>query len=241
MDTPVRQAILDRLRGIEANIAEAAEKSNRERSEIRIVAVTKEQPLEAVRAAYANGLCCFGENRVRQGLQKMEALADLEAVHWDMIGHIQSRKAKLVAPQYHWVHSVDRAKIARYLDRYAEEAGRQLPVLLECNVSGEDAKYGFDLADRDDWDAWLEQAGSIAAMESLQVRGLMTMAPWQADDETVRATFRQLKALQTFLRAQLGEYDWSELSMGMTDDYQIAVEEGATILRLGRAIFGPRS
>ena len=234
-------SIQNRLNEVEGRVSEAAQRSGRDPSDIQIVAVTKGHSIETVRAAYDCGLRWYGENRVRQGLQKMDALAELEGVQWDMIGHIQSRKAKLVVPKYHWVHSVDRIKIARYLNRYAQEAGRRLTVLLECNVSGEEAKYGFDLTSEKEWPAWLETAEMIAEMDGLEVRGLMTMAPWQADEATVRTTFQRLHELRAFLREQLAGYDWSQLSMGMTDDFEIAVEEGATILRLGRALFGPRS
>jgi hypothetical protein len=241
MPETLEDAIRARLETVNERIEAAAARAGRDRSEVQVVAVSKGQSLDAVRAGYTIGLRWFGENRVRQGLQKIEALADFEGVAWHMIGHVQSRKAKLVAPGYDWVHSVDRLKIARYLDQYAQEAGRKLPVLLECNVSGEEAKYGFELADREAWPGWLEQLQPIIKLPNLTIMGLMTMAPWQAAEEVVRQTFRTLYHLRQFLREQAPQIEWRHLSMGMTDDYEIAVEEGATILRVGRAIFGPRS
>ncbi|MFP3853022.1 MAG: YggS family pyridoxal phosphate-dependent enzyme [Anaerolineales bacterium] len=228
------------LAQIQERIQRAAEKADRNPAGVQIVAVTKGHDASVVRSANEVGLDRLGENRVREGLKKMGAVDDLPGLQWDMIGHIQSRKAKLVAPAYHWVHSVDREKIARYLDRYAGEEGRILPVLLECNVSGEESKYGFDLSEEARWTDWLEQVKTILAMEHLSVRGLMTMAPWEADEDIVRSTFARLRRLRAFLREELPAGSWEHLSMGMTDDYEIAVEEGATILRLGRALFGPR-
>jgi len=156
-----------------------------------------------------------------------------------MVGHIQSRKARLIVPAFAWVHSVDRVKIARLLDREAETHGQGLPVLLECNVSGETTKEGWHLAERSLWASLTSEVAEVASLPHLEVRGLMTMAPWSADPETARPVFRKLRALRDHLSGTVPGR-WDEFSMGMTDDFEVAIEEGATIVRIGRAIFGPR-
>jgi len=162
-----------------------------------------------------------------------------------MVGHVQSRKARAVVAHFDCVHSVDRLKVARRLSRFAREAGRTLPVLLECNVSGEEAKFGFDLPgwQRDEArrKAFLAAVEEILALPALAVQGLMTMAPLVADPETVRPVFASLRGLLDALRDRFPAQDWRHLSMGMTDDFEVAIEEGATMVRIGRAVFGPRS
>ena len=234
------ESIKSNLDEVKERISLAAERAGRSPEEVKIIAVTKGHPVELVRNAHAVGLHWLGENRVGEGLRKMEAVADLKDLQWDMIGHIQSRKAKMVAPDYHWVHSVDRLKIARYLDRYAQEAERRLPILLECNMSGEESKYGFSLSDPASWTGWLDEANRIIEFPNLTIEGLMTMAPWQAEERVIRSAFGQLRRLREFLREQIPQVGWQHLSMGMSDDFEIAIEEGATLVRLGRALFGPR-
>lgn len=227
------------LRRVLDRIAAAARRTGREPSEVQLVAVTKGQPPEVVRAGYAAGLRDFGENRVEEALPKIPTLAELAEARWHMIGHIQSRKARVVPRLFTMVHSVDRERIARLLDRYAGEVGFRLPVLLECNVSGEVSKEGWRLHDPEAWRPALEAFRQVVSMPHLEVRGLMTMAPLTEDVEQVRRAFRRLRQLRDFLAARLpGE--WGVLSMGMTDDFEVAIEEGATCVRIGRAIFGPR-
>lgn len=228
-----------RFREVQARIQAAAKRGERDAGRIRLIAVTKSHPPQVLRAAYQLGLRAFGENRVEEGLPKQQDLADLSEIEWHMIGHIQSRKAEAVVAGFQVVHSVDRMKIARRLDRYAGEHGRQLRVMVECNVSGEASKYGWQLSAESEWRAVVDQFNEIQAMPNLEVLGLMTMAPMVADPEQVRPVFRRLRKLRDFLWEAVSE-DWTELSMGMTDDYQVAIEEGATLLRIGRAIFGPR-
>ncbi len=231
---------------IEANIAtvlnkieQAAGRADRDAANVHLVAITKTHPPETVRTAYELGLRDFGENRVFEGLEKISDLEDLTEARWHMVGHIQSRKADEVPGKFDIVHSVDRTKIARHLDKHAEQAGIALPVLLECNVSGEESKYGWELSDRARWDEVLPEFSNLLEMENLDIRGLMTMAPWVEDEKLIRNTFKRLRSLRDFLQDEL-DVRLPELSMGMTDDYEIAIEEGATLLRIGRAIFGPR-
>ena len=229
------------LRAVQERIAAAASRAGRDPAAITLVAVTKTQPLATVQAAYDLGLHHLGENRVEEAEVNAGALpAD---VTWHMIGHIQSRKAKRVVPLFHVVHSVDSAKLARVLDRLSAGRATPLPVLLECNVSGEASKYGF-AADR--WAEDGEQRRSlfaavdeIAALPNLRLWGLMTMAPLVAGPEQARPVFVRLRRLRDELAAAFPQAGWSHLSMGMTDDFEVAIEEGATLVRIGRAIFAP--
>lgn len=237
----------DNLAWVQERIGEAALRSGRAPEEITLVAVTKMFSADVVVAAHEAGLRHFGENRAREGISKMTAIEPYvseDPPTWHMIGHIQSRKARRVADHYDYVHSVDRLKIARRLSSYLEEAGRALPVLLECNISGEDSKYGFPL---EDWcgdgiqrESFVAAVDEILALPGLEVRGLMTMPPYVDDPEEVRSLFASLRALRDLLAEQFPSGQWDELSMGMTNDFEVAIEEGATMVRVGRAIFGAR-
>jgi pyridoxal phosphate enzyme (YggS family) len=227
------------LSQLRERIRRAAERAGRDPSEVQLVAVTKGFPPETIRLAAQAGLTQVGENRVEEALPKREALGDLPGLAWHMIGHLQSRKAALVPGAFRMVHSVDRPKIARLLDRQAGSAGLRLPVLLQCNVSGEASKSGWPLADRSTWETVLPEFDQIARLPHLQLMGLMTMAPLTPDPEAARPAFRTLRRLAEFLREGT-PWGWEVLSMGMSDDFEIAVEEGATLLRIGRELFGPR-
>lgn len=230
--------IAERLREVRVRVSSAAAAVGRDPDGVRIVAVTKGFPASVARAAYNLGLRDFGENRVREGLLKKEEVGSLKAARWHMIGHVQSRKAREVATNFAWVHSVDRMKIADRLSRFVD--GPPLPILLQCNVSGEQSKFGWELADDAVWPEVIPQFAELSRHPQLEIRGLMTIAPWTSDKGVVRRTFQRLGALAEFLRQALPGISFAELSMGMSDDYEIAVEEGATLVRLGRAIFGPR-
>jgi pyridoxal phosphate enzyme (YggS family) len=237
--TAVAEEIEANLLRVQERIAEAARRAGRNEP-ILLVGVAKGQPLSRVRAGYTAGLRDFGENRVEEAGPKIEALSDLEGLHWHLIGHLQSRKVGLATGVFELIHSVDRVKIARLLDARAAESDSRQPVLLECNVSGESSKAGWPMSRPEAWDAYRDDFEALLAMDHLEVRGLMTMAPMTEDKELVRSVFGRLRQLRDFL-ARTYPGDWSELSMGMTDDFEIAVEEGATIVRIGRAIFGERS
>ncbi len=235
------------LRRVRERIAGAALRAGRDPADVTLVAVTKTFPPEVILEGYAAGLRHFGENRPEEGAEKIpivNAAVPGPRPTWHMVGHIQSRKADLVVDGYDVVHSVDRLKIARRLSRCAVEAGREMPVLLECNISGEATKFGFavdrweeDAAQRE---AFFADCAAILALPGLRVEGLMTVAPLTDDPETVRPVFARLRALRDALREHFPHLPWRELSMGMTDDFEVAVEEGATMVRIGRAIFGPR-
>ena len=240
MPSVIEVQVHDRLAEVQDRISAAAQRSGRDPNEIRIVAVTKSHPHQIVEAAYEAGLRIIGENRVEEALPKHAAVSKLADIEWHMIGHIQSRKAANVAQSFDFVHSIDRIKIARRLDQAADNADERLPVLIECNVSGEASKWGWPATEESSWSTAAEEFSEVCSLPNLEVRGLMTMAPMVADPENVRQVFRKLRQFRDFLTMAVPG-DWSELSMGMSDDYEVAVEEGATLVRIGRAIFGPRS
>ncbi len=240
-------AVVKNLETTRARIAEAALRVGRDPAGVRLVAVTKTFPVDAIRAAWDAGQRDFGENRPEEGVPKVLALAtrlstaDTQPV-WHMIGHIQRRKASLVAEHFAMVHAVDRLALAQKLSALAVEAGRALPVLLECNVSGEASKYGYQAAGWEH-DAAIRarlyaEVAAVLALPGLHLEGLMTMAPLVEDAETARPVFVSLRGLRDALRERFPAARLPHLSMGMTDDFEIAVEEGATLVRIGRAIFG---
>ena len=217
-------------------IALAAQRAGRQPSEVTLVAVTKTRPPDDVAAAYQAGVRCIGENRVEEAAVKKPQL-DLPGLAWHMVGHLQSRKARQAAELFDVIHSVDSLKLAQKLDALAAERPRPLPILLEMNVSGEESKYGFALTDRPALEAAVSE---IAALPHLQLEGLMTVAFVARDPQEVRPIFARLRTMRDELRVLFPQATWQHLSMGMTDDFEVAIEEGATMVRIGRAIFGPR-
>ena len=216
----------ERLEAVRAEIAQICERADRDPREVRLIAVSKTHPPETIREALAAGQIEFGENRVQEGLAKLDELADSEArIH--LIGHLQRNKARF-AGRFASVQSIDSVRLAEAVARQLDAPPNPpLDALLEANVAGEASKHGFDPAE-------LESAfAQIAALPQLRVRGLMTIAPLVADAEQVRPVFRRLRELRDALGLP-------ELSMGMSNDYAVAIEEGATIVRIGRAVFGER-
>lgn len=220
-------------------MAAAARRAQRSPDEITLVAVSKTVPLALIAEAAAAGQIDFGENRLEELLEKVDAAAGLGTIRWHAIGTIQSRKTKLALGPIALIHAVDRLKIAHRLSRQAAQAGRTLEVLLEVNVSGEESKHGFSPAS-------LKSAlPELLELPALRYCGLMTMAPFVADPEETRPFFRELRCLLEDIRraypsAKHPQAEWSHLSMGMTADFEVAIEEGATIIRVGTAIFGHR-
>ena len=213
------------VREVHGRIARACERSHRSPAEITLVVVTKEVGISAIRAAFYCGIRDFGENRVQEAEEKIGHLSDIKPdVTWHMVGHLQSNKAKTAGELFDIIHSVDSIKLAEILSRRVE---RTLPVLLQVNVSREATKGGFAV---NEVEAAVEK---IRQLPNLKVKGLMTIAPLVADIEEARPVFRKLRELRDYLGLE-------HLSMGMTDDFEVAVEEGATMLRIGRAIFGDR-
>jgi hypothetical protein len=223
---------------VTGRMAAAAARAGRDPAAARLVTVTKTQPVELIREAIAAGAADLGENRVQDAIPKMAALAAEGArPRWHLIGHLQSNKAKLAAAHFDMVHSVDSAHLAGDLSRHAIAANRTVDLLLQVNVSGEDTKSGVEPRGLP---ALLDHA---AACAGIRVRGLMTMAPLVDDPEDVRGFFRDLRLLAEAAwqdHPEIAAHGPPELSMGMTNDFEVAVEEGATLVRIGSAIFGAR-
>jgi hypothetical protein len=219
-------------------IARAAARSGRAAQAVRVVAVTKAQPLPVVAAAIEAGLTRLGENYVEEALEKIAAFGP--NLEWHMIGHVQRRKARETASHFALVHSLDSLALAQRLDRLAGEHGHRLAVLLECNMSGEASKFGFAAHSPGEREGLVPAVKEILRLPNLTVQGLMTVAPIGPTPQAARPVFAGLRGLRDWLCAELGQPVWPELSMGMSDDFEVAVEEGATLVRIGRALLGPR-
>lgn len=219
-------------------ISAAAHAAGRDPAEVRLVVVTKGHPLEAVLEAIAAGAHHLGENYVEEAVEKIQSCQ--AGPDWHMIGHIQSRKAQAVCELFQCIHSLDSLKLARRLDRFAAELGRELPVLLECNVSGEESKFGWPAWQIEAWPTLLPDLAQLLDLPNLRVCGLMTMAPFLPDPEQTRPCFRRLRCLKAFLSREFPSAALQELSMGMSADYEVAIQEGATLVRIGTAIMGSR-
>jgi pyridoxal phosphate enzyme (YggS family) len=227
------EQLAENIAQVRARIALAAERAGRDPAEITLVAVSKTKPVELVEMAYNCGVTDFGENRVQEALAKI-ARWHPQGLRWHLIGHLQSNKAGKVVEPFAYIHSVDSLHLAQVLSRHAQEQGQRLAILLEVNVAGETSKEGIALAEAP------ALARQVAELPALQIEGLMTVAPLAQDPEEVRPVFRELRLLRDRLRIDIPLGRWTQLSMGMTDDYPIAIEEGATLVRVGRAIFGQR-
>lgn len=228
------EQLAENIARVRQRITQAALRVGRDPAEITLVAVSKTRPVELVEMAYNLGVTDFGENRVQEALPKI-AHFHPPALHWHLIGHLQSNKAGKVAGPFYCVQSVDNVHLAQKLSRYAQEENVCLSLLLQVNVAGEASKEGMA---PDETPALARQ---IVSLPALAVCGLMTIAPLAGNPEEVRPVFRALRHLRDRLRAEVTESAWPHLSMGMTDDYGVAIEEGATIVRVGRAIFGDRT
>ena len=234
---------------VRTRIEAAARRAGRNPDDITLVAISKTQPLALVEMLYQIGHRHFGENRADEGIQKVLAARetfapDADPISWHMIGHIQSRKAKSVVAGFDQVHSLDSIRLAQRLSRFAAENGTTVPLLLECNVSGEVSKHGFEAAqaatNTEQWETLTRAVTQIVELPYLKIHGLMTMAPIVNNPDAARPYFMALRKLRDRLATRFPESHWETLSMGMSSDFEVAIEEGATILRVGRAIFGER-
>lgn len=229
-------SIARQLRAVQDNIGRAAERVGRQPSSVRLIVVTKGVPVGRVQQAVEAGARCIGENRLQEALPKITALSGLrEDLSWHFLGRLQRRKVKAVVGTFEMIHSVDRLELATEIDQRARAIGTRQAVLLEVNLGGESSKAGFDPSEVADL------MPALDAMSSLQVEGLMTIPPYSPNADAARPYFRELRELAR----SLGGLRWervrmNELSMGMSQDYEIAVEEGATMVRVGTAIFGAR-
>ena len=229
------ERIAENIARVEERITAACQRCGRRRKDVRLVAVSKTQPAEAIRAAFAGGLRDFGENRVQEAQPKIQALSDL-GITWHLVGHLQSNKARLARGLFDWVHSVDSLHLAEKLAQAAVPGARRLPILIEVNLGEEASKAGVRAAEVF---ALVQQ---VAALESLELRGLMVIPPFQENPESARSYFRQLRAIAREIESRnIPNASMRELSMGMSNDFEVAIEEGATIVRIGTAIFGERT
>lgn len=234
--------IADNLARVQDTIAKSCAKVNRSPDGVKLIAISKRKPVSAVLEAIEAGVQHFGENRVEEAIEKIPQIETTQSITWHMVGHIQSRKAKLVTPLFDVVQSVDSVSIARKLAKTVAE-NTILRVLVQVNVSGEASKSGLSAfnwqKDADVQAQVWQNFREILETPQLQVLGLMTMAPIVSEMEQTRAVFADLSALRQALADDF-EISLPELSMGMTDDFPIAIQEGATMVRVGRAIFGER-
>ncbi len=243
-----RAEMTDRYAAVGERIAAAAGRANRDPASITLVAVTKTWPSALIVSAYQVGMRHFGENRVEELVEKRPAVAaalgDSAVPTWHMIGTVQSRKTAGVADHADVFHALDREKIVIRLSRRLQENSRQLPVFIEVNMSGETSKGGLDCTNWEEDATQRQQLRTVieqvAALPGLQPSGLMTMAPWHVAEDEIRSVFRRTSQLDAWLRTGDLPDSWAWLSMGMTDDFEIAIEEGATHVRIGRALFGER-
>ncbi len=231
-------SISDNIAAVRERIVAATRRAGRSRADVALMAVTKTQTPERIREAYTAGLRLFGENRVQEFAAKAGALADLAGVEWHMIGHLQTNKAGKVVELFNAVDSVDSARLAEKLDAAAQNMGKKLALLIEVNVGGEAAKSGVAPDSRE-----LEEVLLAAPdFEALEFRGLMTVPPFSDDTERARPFFRQFRQLRDAIAARsLPAIRMDVLSMGMSHDFEIAIEEASTCVRVGTAVFGERT
>jgi pyridoxal phosphate enzyme (YggS family) len=226
--------IADNLSSIQERIGTAALRAARNPAEIRLVAVSKTVSAENIQQAIAAGVTILGENYVQEARNKIARVG--KQVEWHFIGHLQSNKARYAVDLFSMIHSVDRLSLAEELDQAANKNGKIVPILIQVNISGEESKSGIDPQET------LQLLKRIAGLQHLSIQGLMTMPPWFEDPEDARPYFIALRKLRDKLsREKMPGIALQELSMGMSGDFEVAIEEGATLVRIGTAIFGPRS
>lgn len=227
--------IAENLYLVRERIASAARAAGRSPSDIRLVAVSKTFPVGAVRAAYEAGQRDFGENKVQEGLQKIGETSDLE-IRWHLIGHLQSNKARKAGPAFAAIHSIDSVDLLNRVDAAAAEAGTAPDVLIQVDLAGEDTKFGAPESEI------AAIARAALTCRAARLRGLMLLPPWSEDPEAARPYFHRLRELRDRLVAEgVDRAALAELSMGMSHDFEVAIQEGATMVRVGTAIFGTRT
>lgn len=226
--------IADNIRSVEERILAACERAGRPREDVTLICVTKTKPVEDLRQAYDAGQRVFGENRVQEIIEKFPQLP--EDIQWHMIGHLQRNKVKYLMDRAVMIHSVDSAALAQTISREAVKAGRVMDILLEVNAAGEESKFGLS------YDRVLPLIREIAPLPGIHICGLMTVPPYTENPETSRVYFKKLRELSVDIASQsIDNVSMHTLSMGMTGDFEVAIEEGATHIRVGTAIFGARN
>ena len=224
----------DNFETVEKKVTEACARAGRERSEVTLIAVSKTKPVEMLREVYDAGARDFGENKVQEICEKYDKLPD--DIKWHMIGHLQRNKVKQVIDKAALIHSVDSYRLAQEISVQAQKKGLTIPILIEVNIAGEESKFGTSAEDT------IQLVEEIAELPNLKIQGLMTIAPYVVDAEENRLYFRQIKQLSVDIKNKnIDNVSMDILSMGMTGDYEVAIEEGATMVRVGTGIFGARN
>jgi len=227
-------SITENLSMVENKIAAACKRAGRERDEVKLIAVSKTQPVEAIREAIEYGINSFGENRVQELREKTEIIKD--NLDWHLIGHLQTNKVKFVVGKVSLIHSLENIRLAEVLDKEAAKLGITVDVLAEINVAKEDTKFGVNPEDAENF------IREVSKFPNINIKGLMTVAPYTDISEENRKYFRQLKKIMVDLNSKnIHNVSMNVLSMGMTGDYEVAIEEGATLVRVGTGIFGSRN
>ena len=224
-------SLTENLVTIQARIDNACTRAGRPAASVRLMAVSKNQPPDVVSAAAGLGLTLFGENRVQEAKLKIPACPG--RLRWHLIGHLQSNKCRDAVALFEMIHGVDSLDLAREINKWAEKSAKTMPILLEVNVAGESSKFGYPP------ERVLAELAEINRLPRIELHGLMTIAPWSQDPEKVRPVFRGLRNLKEKCEQAMG-VPLTELSMGMSGDFEVAIEEGATIVRIGTLLFGPR-
>jgi PLP dependent protein len=224
-------SIAENIDAIRARVTEASDRAGREPEAVQLMAVSKTQSVDAIREAVDAGLTLFGENKIQEA--KLKIAQCPQSARWHFIGHVQTNKARDAVRHFEMLHGVDSLRLAEELNKRATTEAREVKYLLEINVAGESSKYGYSPA------AVLDDIERLAELPRLELHGLMTVPPFSSDPERSRPFFRRLAELKDACEQKLG-VPLGELSMGMSGDFEIAIEEGATIVRVGTAIFGPR-
>lgn len=226
--------VAENLKEVEARICAACERSGRKREDVTLIAVSKTKPVEMLKEAYMTGSRYFGENKVQELVDKYEVMP--KDIHWQMIGHLQRNKVKYIVDKAELIHSVDSIRLAETIDKEAAKKGVVANILLEVNMAREESKFGLMPEDVIDF------LKGVVRFQNIKVQGLMTIAPFVADPEENRIHFANLRKLSVDIRKEkVNNVNMSILSMGMTNDFEVAIEEGATMVRIGTAIFGERN
>ena len=231
------EEIRTNLEEVEENICQAVKRAGRERSEVKLIAVSKNNTVDVLESAYRCGVRVFGENRVQELVGKMDHFEELgiKDIEWHLIGHLQTNKVKYVVGRVTMIHSVDSEKLAKAIDEESAKKGVVTDILVELNIGDEESKFGLG------FDNTLEFVENIASLKNIRVKGLMCVAPYTDDPEENRKYFSKMKKLSVDIRDKnIDNISMCELSMGMTGDYAVAIEEGATCVRVGTGIFGKR-
>jgi pyridoxal phosphate enzyme (YggS family) len=233
--------IKDNYQRILEQIEKTARNAGRNPNEIRLVVVTKTQPVDVIQTLIDVGVLDFGENYIEEAVPKIQSFITNKGIHWHMIGHVQSRKAQSVCEYFQYLHSLDSVKLAERLSRFALDLNKTLPIWMEFNVSGEESKYGWNISAEEDWGKILPDIEKLLALPNLDMLGVMSVPPFSIDPEASRPYYEQLKKFQEYVIDHFKLTDFRELSMGMSSDFEVAIQAGATCLRIGQAILGPRS